>query len=238
MPAEKIVSQVNESNLFAVFSPGLLIFTFVHAALRTNCGTASLWVVMQGLADHLQQRPAWIVFVLFAAYLLGSLVRTLPVALAERLLPPFTVAFPYPAMLQQVRQALEDHAAAACLDVQRLPNLNKGVPPEVYNYWKDALCLGTANGFEYFQSFETRMRFFTGMIWAGLAGLCSSGWIVLRCRMLTQPAAMALFVLAAVILLTFGWNFRRVRRQEARALLLLFIAYQQKPSALAAANED
>ncbi len=36
-----------------------------------------------------------------------------------------------------------------------------------------------------------------------------------------------MFVLAAAILLTFGLNFRRVRRQEARALLLLFVAYRQ-----------
>ncbi len=227
MPAEKIVSQFNKSDLFAVLPPGFVIFTFLYAAYRTNRDTASLWAVLQGLADQLQQRPAWIVFVLFAAYLLGNLVRTTPVGFAERTLPPFTNKFPYPEMLREVGKTLTDNAEAACLDLQRVPDLTKDVPIYVYNYWKDALCVGTASGFDYFQTFETRMRFFTGMLWAGWIGVGCSVVIAVRCGTMTHPAGVALFVLAAVILLTFGLNFRRVRRQEARALLLLFVAYQQ-----------
>lgn len=235
MPAEKIVSQVNKSDLFAVFPPGFVIFTFVYAVYRTDRQTASLWVVLQGLADQLQQRPAWIVFVLFAAYLLGNLVRTIPVAFAERMLPPFTDEFPYPEVLRKVRDTLAANAEAACLDTKHLPNLEKGVPLHVYNYWKDALCVGTAAGFDYFQTFETRMRFFTGMLWAGWTGLLGSLVIALRCQMLAHPAGLTMLLLALVILLTFGLNFRRVRRQEARALLLLFVAYLQN-SARAASH--
>ncbi|MBI1760234.1 MAG: hypothetical protein HYR56_02250 [Acidobacteria bacterium] len=229
MPAEKIVSQFNKSDLFAVLPPGFVIFTFVYAVYRTNNQTASLWAVLQGLTDQLQQRPAWLVFVLFAAYLLGNLVRTIPVEFAERMLPPFRKkGFPYPDKLQEVIVTLTENAAAARLvDSEQLPDLSNGVPLHVYNYWKNALCVGTANGFDYFQSFETRMRFFTGMLWAGWVGLLGSLVIALRCQTLTHPAGLTMFVLALVILLTFGLNFRRVRRQEARALLLLFVVYQQ-----------
>ena len=71
------------------------------------------------------------------------------------------------------------------------------------------------------------MRFFTGMLWAGWIGVFCSVYIVVNCWMLTHKAGVTMFALALVILLTFGLNFRRVRRQEARALLLLFVAYQQ-----------
>ena len=243
MPAEKIVSQFNKTDLFAVLPPGFVIFTFVYAACRTNNQTPSLWVVLQGLAEQLQQRPAWIIFVLFAAYLLGNLVRTMPVEWAERMLPPFTGGFPYPEDLREVRKTLHDHAAVAGINPELLPDLTNGVPLRVYNYWKGTLCIGTANGFDYFQTFATRMRFFTGMLWAGWIGVGCSGWIAVSCQMLTHPVGKALFVLAAVILLTFGLNFRRVRRQEARALLLLFVAYRQnaKPHAsppVAAVEDD
>ncbi len=227
MPAEKIVSQFNKSDLFAVLPPGFVIFTFVYAVYRTDNQTASLWAVLQGLADQLQQRPAWLVFVLFAAYLLGNLVRAIRVEWAERMLPPFTGGFPYPDVLRDAVQTLSDNAAATRLDKIQLPDLTNGVPLPVYNYWKDALCVGTAMGFDYFQTFETRMRFFTGMLWAGWTGLLGSLVIALRCQTLTHPAGLTMFVLALVILLMFGLNFRRVRRQEARALLLLFVAYQQ-----------
>jgi hypothetical protein len=35
-------------------------------------------------------------------------------------------------------------------------------------------------------------------------------------------------MISLVVLTTFGYNFRRVRRQEARALLLIFAAWLQK----------
>ena len=228
MPAEKIASQFNKSDLFAVFPPGFVIFMFVYAAYRTDKQASSLWVVLGLLTEQLQQRPAWIVFVLFAAYLLGTLSRTIPVFIAERLLPPFKGGFPYPSVLSEVVDTLKQNAIAARIDTDRLPDLSNGVPGHVYNYWKHLLCLGTAEGFDYYQTFETRVRFFTGMIWAGWIGLLCSLAIFIRCWMLTHTVGWIMLGLAFLLLLTFGYNFRRVRRQEARALLLLFIAYLQR----------
>lgn len=234
MPVEKIVSQFNKGDLFAVLSPGFVIFTFVYAVYRTDKTTASLWAVLQVLAEQLQQRPAWIVFVLFAAYLLGSLLRAVPVWWAERLSPPFRMSrFPYPDVLKEVVATVKNHYKAAGLDETRLPDLGDGVPMHIYNYWKNALCLGTASGFDYYQTFEMRVRFFTGMIWAGWIGLLCSLAVFIHCWAATHVVGWTMLLLALLLLLTFGVNFRRVRRQESRALLLLFITYlqqQQSPS--------
>ena len=96
MPAEKIVSQFNKTDLFAVFPSGLLIFLFAYVGYVTNSSlaadaTVTLWSVLQKLADQLQQKPALLVYIGFAAYMLGSLVRTLPVHWIENSLWPFRI---------------------------------------------------------------------------------------------------------------------------------------------------
>jgi hypothetical protein len=108
----------------------------------------------------------------------------------------------------------------------------------VYNYWKDALCLSTPTGFEYYQTFETRVRFFTGMIWAGLVGIFAALAILVRCQMLFQPVGILLLELSLILFITFSANFRRVRRQEVRALFLIFGAHLQNKTSQMASHGD
>jgi hypothetical protein len=61
--------------------------------------------------------------------------------------------------------ALNNNAAATKHDPTKMPDVSLGVPMHVLNYWKDTLCVNSAEGFEYFKTFETRVPLFAEMIW-------------------------------------------------------------------------
>ena len=98
----------------------------------------------------------------------------------------------------------------------------------VFNYWKDILCVNSIEGFIYYQTFETRVRLFAGYYWASWSGIIGGCYIMLKEQTISHDIGFPLFLISLVLIITFGSNFRRVRRQEARALLLIYSAYMQK----------
>jgi len=57
--------------------------------------------------------------------------------------------------------------------------------------------------------------------------MLTSLYTIIRSRDFLHPTAAPLLALSITLFLAFGSNFRRVRRQEARALLMIFAAVLQ-----------
>lgn len=232
MPAGSLIGQFTKSDFLSVLPPGFYIFTTVYSCYVVNfqyfSPAESLWTIIDSLANQLRQQPVMLIFLLFACYLLGSVFRALPVYWVEKTIPPFHAGFPYPNVLTEVVEILNKNDSATKHDRTKTPDLSGGIPMHVFNYWKDVLCLNTTEGFEYYQTFEIRVRLFAGIIWAGWTGILGSLYIVLHSGHFSHPVGAPLFVLSSILIATFGTNFRRVRRQEARSLALIYIAYLQK----------
>ena len=245
MPSQKIVSQFSRNEFFSVLPTGfyifVVIFSCVTVAYLPSDTVESLWSVLSLLTLHLQNQPILLIFLLFACYLLGSIFRALPVRWAEKTIPPFKALFPYPTVIREVLETLNSHATLTLHNLDNIPNVSENVPMDVFNYWKDTLCVNTVDGFEYYQSFETRSRFFAGIIWAAWIGMLSSVFIfIVRSGNLADGVGMPIFIISFILMMAFGSNFRRVRRQEVKALLLIYIAFLQKnklePQQLAAGD--
>ena len=238
MPTESIINQFSKSDFFGVLPPGFYSFVAVYSwysvqfitkpSIEPKPSVESLWGILTKLSGAVQEKPATLVFILFASYLIGSVFRAIPVYWAERLIPPFTKDFPYPITLIEVLATLNAYPETTKHDINKMPKVDKGVPMHIFNYWKDVLCLRSPEGFAYYQTFETRVRFFAGMIWAGLIGSLSGGYLILRFLDLKHPTGLPLFLLSSILLIIFSSNFRRVRRQEARSLVTIFTAYVQE----------
>jgi hypothetical protein len=182
------------------------------------------------MATEARQEPALVLLVLFASYLSGTLVRTLPVRTVERLLPPFHVTFPHWRVLRSFVAGLRTNAAWAGLAASELPDLPADIPYRetmlLFNHWKSALSVRTPDSFRYYQTFESRSRMFAGMFWAGLLGAVGSIYTLARLGVtvfLHTPFAWQALAVSLLIALLFGGQFRRVREQEARVLLSLYL---------------
>jgi hypothetical protein len=148
----------------------------------------------------------------------------------ERLLPPFRVMFPHWRVLRTFVAGLKTNASWAGLAEGELPDLPAAVPYGetmlLFNHWKNALCVRSPESFRYYQMFESRSRMFAGMFWAGLIGVLGSIWTLAHLGVTGfahTPFAWQALAVSAVVILLFGGQFRRVREQEARVLLSLYL---------------
>lgn len=231
MTTRSLVGQFSKSDFFSVLPPGFYIFMVAFSCHEVmspeESAPRTLSDVFDTLAGSVTQHPAVLIFILFACYLFGSIFRALPVFWAEKTIPPFTSDFPPADILKDVCKTLNKHAGATKHDPNQVPNVRKGIPTDVFNYWKDVLCVSSPEGFIYYQSFETRVRLFAGMIWSAWCGILGGLYVLVVGWCESRPVGFGMLVLSLVLLLSFGYNFRRVRNQEARALILIFTASQQ-----------
>lgn len=232
-----LVNRLNLSDLFAVIVPGfytLIVFYVVYSTNKTLINPSSdsekvknFWDILDGLSLIIYEKPSSLLFILFSAYLIGSVFRAIPVRWTERLIPPFTCKFPYPTMLKNVLNTLKRKEKSIKQNISNLPNLSKGLPKDVYNYWKYLICMRAPEAFQLYQTFENRSRFFAGMILSGLAGTLV-GCLMFLVDNIQYQINTPLTILSATILVVFGSNFRRIRLQETRALFLMYIGYLQE----------
>ncbi len=229
---KNILSQFSRGEFFSVLPPGFYIFlvTYSCAALDVieKPQEQTVLKIFQTLANQIYKQPVFLIFILFACYMLGSIFRALPVYWAEKSIPPFSTDFPYPTVLNEVIEVLNNNHDLTKHDKSKMPSLKDGVPMHVYNYWKDILCVSSSEGFQYYQTFETRARLFSGIIWASWSGILGGLYMILREREISHSVGLPILLISLILLATFGSNFRRVRRQESRALLLIYSAYLQK----------
>ena len=227
-----ILGQFSRGEFFSVIPSGFYIFLVTYSCVAFDLiekpKEQTVLKIFQSLSNHIYQQPVSLIFILFACYMLGSVFRTLPVYWAEKSIPPFSTDFPSPVVLKEVMETLNNNQNITKHDISKMPSIKDGVPRHVYNYWKDVLCVNSSEGFQYYQTFETRVRLFSGIIWASWSGILGGLYIILREREITSSVGLPILLISLVLLITFGSNFSRVRRQESRALLLIFSAYLQK----------
>jgi hypothetical protein len=232
MPAQNIIGKFGKGEIFTVLPPGFYTFIVVYSCYTVTGlpknELTSLWMIIHKLSTDIQNNPILLLLILFGSYLFGSIIRTVPVFLAEKTIPPHSANFPYPGILVDVLETMKNYKGTERDSAGKLPNIENGIPMDVFNYWKDLLCVNSIEGFDYYQTFEVRSRFFAGMIWAGWFGIFGGIYVLISTPSIVWRVAFAILIISIGVLAAFGLNFRRVRKQEAKALLLILIAYLQK----------
>jgi hypothetical protein len=218
--------QIYKADFFSVLTPGFysVLMLGFHLIIPKNAKTVI--GALNLIVRDLKRNPFYFIFLLFVVYLFGSIIRVLKVNWAEIASQPyhyhFHSGFPFH---NDLKTAYENIKNSDAVEKTRLPsiNLTKGVPEDIFNYWKDFLCTKNDKAFEYYESFENRTRFSAGMVWAGIVGMIASFSMLLRCA----PVGWQMFGFSFAMYLAFGFHLRRVRKQEVRALLFLYLAHFQ-----------
>ncbi len=222
MATDSLLDRINKVDFFAVLPPGFYSVLLLGFLLKFPQNATTMIEALSPIAFVLKENPVYLIFLLFAAYLFGSIIRALKVKWAEKVSPPFRSDFPYQDELKIALETLKKSQAIK-VDTTKFPDLSGGVSEDVFNYWKDVLCAKSDKAFDYYESFETRARFSAGMVWAGVVGMIASLSMLFRC----VTVGWQLLVLSLVVYIAFGFHLRRVRKQEAKALLFLYVAHLQ-----------
>jgi hypothetical protein len=252
MAARDPLPHFGRIDFLAIVVPGFYLlanFWLVVLALNHPDGE-SLWTAVQEAVRAPTEN--WTVFlgIILASYLLGSLVRAIPVNHADELwrvlgwlagyLPPATRTewskidwFPYREVLQETLSHVEKCRAVGVADPDRacLRNVVSGDGKQLhtaYNYWKVAICDTAPGAFEFTQELESRVRLFAGMFWAGGLGavLLVGGFLVTAARGFgIDWGFVAVFGVSLLIAAAFGANIGRVRREEVRYVFLTYLVY-------------
>jgi hypothetical protein len=229
------VGRMSSVEFFAAIPPGLYVFLVSYLCFTKEepIGWPSLWSALLPLSQALQADPPMIILALFGSYLFGSIIRSLPVDKADSSrVWRKPGEFPYPDVLDGTIQQMAKESAACGIDALRLPRWkgSKGLSKATFNYWKDVLCLRAPGAFAFYETFESRSRFFTGMFWAGCSGVLGAVSVLIRASNngIWLLPALQLLLISTVLIFAFGYQLRRVREQEAKVLLSLFTALSQR----------
>ena len=232
MPFQTTIGRMTSVEFFAAMPPGLFSFLVFYACLASGLegkSPPSIWGYLMVLSDALKQSPPMIFIVVFGAYLFGSIIRSMPVQWAESITSRGRSNFPYPSILCGMIDQIAAERRASGLHPEHLPNVGV-LSTSTFNYWKDCVCIREPQAFVFYQSFEARSRFFAGMFWAGALGFAGSIYMAVRWHVQggSYLPAIQLLVLSLSLILAFGLQLHRVREQEARVLLTLFVVVTQQ----------
>lgn len=222
MAADSLLNRINKMDFFAVLPTGFYSFIMIGFWFVVQPDQKNIMKAISPIATTLKDNPVYLVFLLFASYLFGSIIRALKVEWAERVYPPFTSRFPFPTELKKALTTIKQSKSLK-IDISKLPDIEKNFANDEFNYWKDVLCVESEYGFEYYETFETRTRFSAGMVWAGVIGIIS-GFLMFKQNV---NIAWQMLAMSVVVYLAFGFHLRRVRIQESKALLFLYVALKQ-----------
>jgi len=233
MPAGSAISKIGKVEFFAVMPSGFYVLNIAFILLYEEAWTQpadSLWDHISPLADLTKENPVILIFILFGSYLLGSILRAIPVGWSERVSKLGVPSkFPYQARLETVRTHLEN---TGCFYTQDTCDLfiqgDTDSIHSVFNHWKDILCVNCPEAFDYYRAFEARTRFFSNMFLAGLTGLIGALIMIGRTDNLRYGPAWYLLGISLIIIVPFGLQLKRVRLQEVKVLQSLMIAWNHK----------
>jgi hypothetical protein len=234
MPTQNMISRIGKVNFFAVLPAGFFIcITFFLAFQKIVYNRNSLRFVWENMTEF-ANKPVAVIFTLFVAYTLGSIIQINSVYYTEFLTPPKLFhkdTFPYPELLVKSLERINAMTNATKHDTTKTPVI-AGLPEAdiviAFNYWKDVLSMECPDGFDYYQSHEAQTRFYSGIFISSLIGFLFSIIILIRAQMFFYYPGLILFITSLILLLTIGGQFRRVRQKEAMVLLFQYIAYLQK----------
>ena len=229
MSVVSITQKTPKLDYFSVFPAGFYVLLLVAILISNDGPNKTLWEELRTLSVTIYENPMDLIIVLFASYLFGSIFRALPVEWADTLSRPFNnEKFPYSKDLLNSIKLLKDNRESAGISIDNLPNTEIDISSNIYNYWKNSICLNAPEAFEHYLTYEARVRFFASMFFSGLFGIIVGYILLAQVSILEYSAAWQIIAFSSFILLVFGLELRRVRRQESKLLLMLFISYLQR----------
>lgn len=233
MPAGSTLSKIGKVEFFAVMPSGFYVLNIAFILLYEKAWhppADALWDHINPMLELTKDNPVILIFILFVSYLLGSILRAIPVGWSERVSKlGIRSQFPYQIDIETVRTHLEE---TRCFYTQDTCDLS--IPGDtdsihvVFNHWKDILCVNSPEAFDYYRAFEARTRYFSNMFLSGLAGIIGSLIMMGRSGNLQYGPAWYLFGISLIILVPFGLQLKRVRLQEVKVLQSLMIAWNHK----------
>ncbi len=239
MAARSAFAKFGKTDFFAVLPTGFFIFLALALFFSPDLddGAKHFWEQLSQFTGALKANPAYLLFVLFASYIIGSVFRAFPVEWAAFPVPPYgkdRTGFPYPDFLLEKLEVLNDNVWVAGHDPTKTPIITQAMDARhlktIFNFWKNVMCVQEPEAYDEYKTYEARSRFFTGMFWAGLAGVITGIAIFFRVGSMIHYSALELTVSSLVLILFFGFQLRRVREQEAKTLLFMYVTYLQKQS--------
>lgn len=236
------LSRVRKSEFFAILAPGFYAISalfLVTLAWHYAADNVPWW---RHTADFLSKYfDRWPVPAAgaFFAYLIGCVLRAIPVSIADNLCGKvfkiiaregyetdlYSGEFPYCTMLEGQLKVLQVNGVETGIEV---PSCERSAHT-MFNYWKATLCQFAQESFVLTQELEGQVRLFAGMFWSGVVGfsaivagvvfvpgLVSSTWF-------TPLSVYGLLSLTVGVV--FGWRLRRVRGDEVRGVFLALAAF-------------
>ncbi|WDE04122.1 hypothetical protein SG34_022605 [Thalassomonas viridans] len=227
MVTKTIISKVGKIDFFAVLPSGTYCFLSLYIAFGIDHDekTENLWQAIELLIEDVQHYPSTILLILFCIYLLGSILRAIQVSIPEKIF--YGEDFPYDESIKSLFKTIKSHSEASDIDTKKIPMIDKGFSPDVYNYWKQVICIESPEGYSDYQEFEARTRYFAAMSLAGLTGFFLALGILLYTCDFSYSLAWQQLVVSIILFSIFGFELHRVRTQEVMRLTGLYLAYRQ-----------
>jgi hypothetical protein len=245
MPTTTVLSRVR-TDFFAILVPGsfvLIILASISLAFTHRDPAEGIIQRVKPFFDVLKNYWPLVLILLIIAYLAGNIIRAVRVNLADMLSKKlfanlakrewlkvgYESAFPYPAVLEKMKNELIESKLLADFSLPEEKNLHN-----VYNYWKMVICLESQEVFTRIRNAESVVRLFVGMFWAGFIGVLGYLIILAGClfnviiRYVWLEYAIVMLAISIVILVTFGMNIRRVRAQEVGFVFMGYLVIKQK----------
>lgn len=245
MESNNVLSKV-KVDFFAILVPGSFVLTIivsVFLALTQYLSTKGIIERIDPFFNKLKEFWPLAIVLFIIAYLIGHLIRAMRVNLADNLSKKlfskwstrswykkeYESKFPYPVVMEKVKNQLIDSNMIADFDIPVEDNLHN-----VYNFWKMIICSESQDIFSYIQNLESKVRLFSGMLWAGFIGVLGNLIILAGCmvdakiRNVWLGYALAMLAVSIVIFVTFGRDIRRVRVQEVTFVFLGYMVIQNK----------
>ncbi len=202
-----------------------------------------IWNAINQLITKTSKEPTSLLLIIFSAYLLGSIFRALPVSLSEYDSLLGNLKFPYGEKIKKLIKDVGDNDGVSQVKKKHLPvveDLGKLIPPEkdytllaIYNYWKDVICISSPEGFAYYQEFEARTRFFSGMFFSGLFGIMivflalfelksPFGWENISWENFS-PLSVVIFIISVIMLLYV--KYKKININRYLSILFYFLIF-------------
>ena len=235
MPVATTLSRIGRFEFFAILAPGVCLVAVVTIFLTACMVEPSIDAgqAMTAISNQIKNQWPFGVVILLFAYLVGSILRAIPVGAADGFcgyLFKWTAIrgydhilyvddFPYGAMLEKQLAALQMNDQ---FDDVTLPA--DGTSHTIFNMWKLILCDRSPGIFEYAQDLEGRVRLFSGMIWvavpSGVLGIIGC-FLSRRCGCIHPswfPIMTGMAVASFLFFFLLGWRLRRVRAEEVQVI--------------------
>lgn len=236
MLTRTVLSRV-KTDFFAILVPGFFIFGVIVSfflAITHKDINISILDRIEPFFKLLKENWPLVIVLIVIGYLLGNLIRAIRVIYADKfcktIFSRYKCSFPYHYILDKIREHLID---SNLIDDITLPKEDKPLY-NAWNFWKITIGLEFPDMFSHIQNLESRVRLFAGMFWAGLLGIIGSLSIFGVCifnnviKVVWWEYNFYLSIASAALFTMFGMNLRRVRREEARAVFMGYLALQNK----------